>query len=262
VEAVHEFASRMNAVRQEAEAALHEAADDMKRAYDRRRSPSRDYQVGDQVWLEATHISSDRPTKKLDDKRYGPFTILRKHGESAFKLKLPLTWKSIYPVFNECVLSPYTPPAFPIQQKPPPPPPDLIEGFEEQEIEEILDSRLRRDRLEYLIHWKGFPREEREWKPASELLHAREAITDFHRAHPAKPRPAPTMRLRFRPIENFTSPIHVPGWLYNWDRGVFERDAHYHNCLEVDNETWFDAVEEQPDDRETRSFGEGNVEIS
>jgi len=33
-----------------------------------------------------------------------------------------------------------------------PPPPDLIEGYEEREIEEILDSRLRRDQLEYLVN--------------------------------------------------------------------------------------------------------------
>lgn len=39
---------------------------------------------------------------------------------------------------------------------------------EEQEVQEIVDSRLRRDKLEYLIHWKGFLREEHEWKKASE----------------------------------------------------------------------------------------------
>lgn len=33
------------------------------------------FTVGDQVWLEATHILSDHPTNKLDDKRYGPFRL-------------------------------------------------------------------------------------------------------------------------------------------------------------------------------------------
>lgn len=142
-EAAQDFARRMREVHKEAEAALKKAAEDMKRTYHRKRSPSHDFQVGDQVWLEATHVTSDRPTKKLDDKRYGLFTILSKHGESAFKLRLPPTWKLIYPIFNECVLSPFHPPEFPSQKKLPPPPPDLIEGFEEQEIEEVLDSRLR-----------------------------------------------------------------------------------------------------------------------
>ena len=122
VEAVKEFADQMQGIRKEAEAALHKATADMKKVYDRQRSPSLDYQIGDRVWLETTHIKSDRPTKKVDDKCYGPFTILSKHGESAYKLQLPATWMSIYPIFNECVLTPYSPPQFPSQIRPPSPP--------------------------------------------------------------------------------------------------------------------------------------------
>ena len=241
VEAAKEFADRMKKTRIEAESALKKAAEDMKRYYDRKRSPSHEFKVGDKVWLEATHISSDRPMKKLDDKRYGPFRIISKHGESAFKLSLPKTWKTIYPVFNECVLSPYVPAQFPSQKQPPPPPLDLIEGYEEQEIEEILDSRLRREQLEYLVNWKGFPREEREWKKASELQHAPEAIADFHRNHPAKPHPMPTMKLRFRRLENFTVPDHIPRYLFDWEKGVFERNERLER-----KERFFDALDDQP----------------
>ncbi|KAG1884421.1 hypothetical protein F4604DRAFT_1522316, partial [Suillus subluteus] len=70
--------------------------------------------------------------------------------------------------------------------------------------------------LEYLVHWKGFPREEREWLKSSELQHASEAVAEFHRNHPAKPRPMPTMKLRFRRFENFTVPNHIPRYLFNW----------------------------------------------
>jgi hypothetical protein len=141
----------------EAESALRKAAEDMKCYYDRQHHESHDFKIGDDVWLEATHISSDRPTKKLDDKRYGPFKIVAKHGESAFQLALPAMWKLIYPVFNECILSPFKSAQFLSQRKPPPPPPVLIEGFAEQEVEEILDSHLHRDHLEYLVHWKVPP---------------------------------------------------------------------------------------------------------
>ncbi|KAG1884835.1 uncharacterized protein F5891DRAFT_970507, partial [Suillus fuscotomentosus] len=65
-------------------------------------------------------------------------------------------------------------------------------------------------RLEYLVHWKGYPREEREWLLASELRNAPQAIADFHRKHPAAPRPMPTMRLRFQALENLTVPTQVP----------------------------------------------------
>ncbi|KAG2030296.1 hypothetical protein BDR03DRAFT_878663 [Suillus americanus] len=65
-----------------------------------------------------------------------------------------------YPVFNECILSPYISAQFPSQKRQLPPPPDLIEDYEKQKIEEILDSHLERDQLEYLVHWKGFLHEE------------------------------------------------------------------------------------------------------
>ena len=226
VEAADEFAKRMRRVREEAEAALVKASEDMKRAYDRRRLPSPAFQVGDQVWLEATHITSDCPMKKLDDKRYGPFTILSKHGESAYKLRLPVTWKSIYPIFNECVLSPYHAPTFPSQKRPSPPPPDLVGGYEEQEVEEILNSHLRRDHLEYLVHWKGFPRKECEWKKSADLQHARDAVADFHRAHPAKPRPMPTMHLCFQPLADSVQLDCITGQLYNWKNDTFEPQWH------------------------------------
>jgi len=44
------------------------------------------------------------------------------------------------------------PAKFPSQRKPPPPPRVLVDGYEEQEVEEILDSQLRQERLEYLVH--------------------------------------------------------------------------------------------------------------
>ena len=92
----------MKTIRVKAESALRKAAEDMKWYYDRERGPLYHFKVGDRVWLEAMHISSDRPMmKKLDDRRYGPFKIISKHGESAFKLDLPKTWEAVYPLCNE-----------------------------------------------------------------------------------------------------------------------------------------------------------------
>jgi len=57
------------------------------------------FQVGDQVWL---YISKDRmqgEVKKLKPIRYGPFKILEKIGENAFRLDLP-TCMHIYSVVN------------------------------------------------------------------------------------------------------------------------------------------------------------------
>jgi hypothetical protein len=57
----------MSKAREEAGHALKRAADDMKKYYDRKRN-SEEYKVGDQVWLDAKNITTDRPKKKLDHK--------------------------------------------------------------------------------------------------------------------------------------------------------------------------------------------------
>ena len=44
---------------------LKRAADYMAKSYNRKRKPARPYQIGDQVWLEATNITTQQPSKKL-----------------------------------------------------------------------------------------------------------------------------------------------------------------------------------------------------
>ena len=166
-----DFAEKMKKVHEEAGAALSLMQETMKKYYDRLRQPTREYQVGDKLWLEATNINTDRPAKKLDDKRFRPFPIIKKVGTSSYKLKLLATWKKISPVFNEALLSPYTPPQYPTQKQPEPPPPILVEGEEEYEIDELMDSKLVRNKLKYLVKWKGYPNQtDWTWKPEEKIL--------------------------------------------------------------------------------------------
>ncbi len=79
----------MSNIHRETRDALQKAAGNMKRQYDKRKTTSRDYQVGDKVWLDSTNLHLPRPKKKLDDKRVGPFPVLEKVGAAAYKLKLP-----------------------------------------------------------------------------------------------------------------------------------------------------------------------------
>src|SRR6266536_3761114 len=136
----------------------------MAMAYNKKGNPARPYQIRDKVWLETTHLSTYQPLKKLAPHCYGPFNITKKVGQSAYHLNLPPTWK-IHPVFNESLLTPYTPPLFPSQQSPPPPPPEIIEGSEEYEVDEILDSCFHQNQLQYLVKWKGYPSEDNMWEP-------------------------------------------------------------------------------------------------
>src|SRR4051794_30020297 len=99
---------------------------------------------GDKVWLEATNIRMDRPIKKLNDKRYGPFEIKKKVGAGAYELKLPKSWRPIHLVFNEFLLSPFKAPTNPSQQKLLLPPPEIIDQVPEYEVKEVVDSQKRR----------------------------------------------------------------------------------------------------------------------
>src|SRR3954469_17224710 len=139
-DSAEDFTTRMKKVHEETEKALETAAVDMKKFYDHKRGPSKQYSKGDKVWLEATNIRTDRPMKKLDDKRYGPFEIKKKVGAGAYELKLPKSWRPIHPVFNEFLLSPFKAPTNPSQQKPLPPPPEIIDQIPEYEVEEVVDS--------------------------------------------------------------------------------------------------------------------------
>lgn len=142
------------------------------------------------MWLEATNIKTDRVSHKLDDRRYGPFPVVKKVGVSAYKLKLPKGWKRIHPVFNESLLSPYNEPVAAHQKRPPPPPATMIGGELEHNVEEILAVRKRRNRFEWNVKWEGYGREENTWEPLDHLEHATKRLADFYKKYPDEPRPA------------------------------------------------------------------------
>jgi len=93
------------------------AAEAMKRGYDRKHQPALPLAIGDLVLLEAKGLQSTRPSKKLDDKRYGPFTITEFVGTQSYRLRLPPAWK-IHDVFHTSKLTPYITPKFTSQLDP------------------------------------------------------------------------------------------------------------------------------------------------
>ena len=69
----------------------------------------------------------------------------------------------------------------------PPPDPVLVDGVEEFEVEKILNSRMRYNRLEYLVKWKGYDTGHNGWEPHYNL-HAPDEVAQFHRDFPSAPR--------------------------------------------------------------------------
>jgi len=69
----------------------------------------------------------------------------------------------------------------------PPSPLVLVEGNEEFEVEEILNSRVRWRRLEYLVKWKGYDSGHNSWT-AHYNVHAPDVVAAFYRLNPRAPR--------------------------------------------------------------------------
>ena len=49
----------------------------------------------------------------------------------------------------------------------------IKDGVEEYEVEHILDSQVFRNKLEYLVNWKGYRVKEIEWRLAEDIKGAR-----------------------------------------------------------------------------------------
>src|ERR1700731_4128952 len=138
--AADEWLAKLTESRRAAKEAMEKAAVAMKRSYDVSKRPSREYSKGDLVSLDTWNLKMDRPSKKLDNKRAGPFTIEEKVGPAGYRLKLPRAWR-IHRVFNELLLTPYLPPSFPSQNPPPPPLATIQDDHLEYEVEAILDVK-------------------------------------------------------------------------------------------------------------------------
>ena len=158
---------------------------------DKRRSPTPDFKIGQQVYLNAKNIRTTRPAKKLSEKQLGPFEIIAHPGTHSFTLRLPQALRALHPVFHVSQLEPGPPNTIPHRAQSPPPP-VKIEGELEYEISEILDSKIdnrRRCKLLYLVKWAGYEGtdEETSWLPATELDHASELVSSFHTKYPHCP---------------------------------------------------------------------------
>ena len=166
--------------------------------YDKNKVEAPKFEPGDRVMLDARHVKTKRPSKKLDFKSIGPFTIKRVIKDIACELDLPDEWK-IHPVFHISLLEPYR--TARISGRPEMTQEATQQAVAEVEVESdddpeghfpvesIMDSRKRNSKVRYLIKWKDYPaREDWTWEPFENLSHCQETLREFHAAWPRKPR--------------------------------------------------------------------------
>ncbi|KAJ3492390.1 hypothetical protein NLI96_g66 [Meripilus lineatus] len=136
------------------------------------------YRVGDAVMLSTMHRRRDYMRKgdkwvaKFMVRYDGPYKVLRAYPDSStYTLDLPPTMK-IFPTFHSSLLKPYLPnddDLFPDRAHPQPGPIVTEDGFEEWEVEEILDRRPRGRGFQYLVRWKGYGPDSDSWLPGKEV---------------------------------------------------------------------------------------------
>lgn len=173
-----EWADKIREVWPHVKQSLQKATDEYKQQADKRRGEFQPFQVGDRVYLSTKYVKLRLLCKKLGPKYLGPFTITKVINPVTVMLKLPPLLGKIHPVFH-CSLLKLA--GNPEAVEPPGP----MNG-DHYEIDEILDSKMARGKVKYLVRWKGYPYEEASWVyPHS--INALRLLRRFHKQYPHKP---------------------------------------------------------------------------
>jgi len=203
----------MDALTKETSAAFELAAEAMKRSYDQSHQPAKPHAVGDLLLLDVRGIETTRPSKKLDDKRLGPFPVTELIGLQDYRLRLLPSWK-IGNTFHTSKLTHYTIPAFPSQIEPTPIP-DLAEA--QPIIDSIISHRNLRKKTLYLVLLQDQNPEDAKWLPLATLanfLDPHSVVETYHREFPALLRGGD---VRDHPLSIHMIPSLIP-FLYIHDR--------------------------------------------
>jgi hypothetical protein len=193
--------------RKDAEAVWCMRKKEMRVSFEEDRTWAHVFKVGDKVMLDSENIQIHQASKKLGPKRLGPYKVIEVVGPLSYKLKLPAGLRRLHDTFHVDKLSPWK--GNEVNGAEPPEPEEIeVEGEAEYEVEKVLNSRLTRGKLEYLVKWRGFNSGHNSWEPAENLDHARQRVNEFHKRNPQAPRRLAAALFGLMPwstLENFTS---------------------------------------------------------
>ncbi len=163
----------------------------MKHDYDRKMQPL-NLKPGDYVLLRL-HKGYIMPSTKLlgpklSQQYAGPFRIMEKVGNLAYRIDLPRHWR-IHPVVSVAQIEPVPDPSTDPykRQRPNEPEPIHVEGdtptIKSFEIERLINKRMTARRgAEYLVRWKGYGPQWDEWRNLEELQNALELVQDYEKS--------------------------------------------------------------------------------
>ncbi|MBW0544898.1 hypothetical protein O181_084613, partial [Austropuccinia psidii MF-1] len=154
--------------------------------------------------FDSHHISQDKPAGKVSTKLQSVKQAVKEELGSEIKRFRkyadrnraispdfqPWGKKSVHPVFHVSLLEPVKKSTIPNRHQLPPPP-VIVEEKEELEVAQVLDSKLKRGTLWYLVEWKGLNEdpERTTWEPAANLTNCPDLGKDFHTLYSDRPGP-------------------------------------------------------------------------
>ena len=119
--------------------------------------------------------------RSLTNKWIGPFRVTAAKGTHAYKLDVPggTRWHN---VVHTTLLKPFRGRAEPQE---------LVEDEEENyEVEQIVDSRRVRGKVQYRVRWVGYSEIEDTWDVLEALDNCPDKLREYREAFPRKPRDA------------------------------------------------------------------------
>lgn len=154
-----------------------------------RREP--DFGPGDKVFIIKKIWSTDRPSEKLNFPLTQQAYRIKEMSGYSYRLEVPQTWRGsdVYHAdrLRRCADNPL--PGQDFER----PDAEIIDREEEFEVEQVLSSRIHRNKLQYQVQWRG-------WDPdplyydADNFKNSPAALAAFHDANPDCE--GPPMRLR------------------------------------------------------------------
>jgi Chromo (CHRromatin Organisation MOdifier) domain len=171
-------AEEFNEIKVELALRWKEAAAAQEKHYNSRHK-FRTFEKGDFVMVDSKNIKTSRFSKKLEDRYLGPFEVLEPVGRQSYRLKLTKMYEGLHRTFHVSLLEPHKSrrgvryEAKPIE----------FEGNEYWLVEEILHSRVRYGKRQYLVHWTDTSPAVDSWEPA-ENLQELDALKEYLKKNP------------------------------------------------------------------------------
>ncbi len=180
-ESVTNYVMRMKRLHENLRYRLAETNVDYATEHDKKHS-TKTYLVDQLIWLNVKNIWIKKSFKKLEVRKYELYKILKHLSRQVYRLEL-FSKTRIHLIFNVSLLESFCSRKKKLNES-------LVKDLElEKEIhdswkiDDILNSCIQNNQLQYLLSWKNFEASENIWKSSDCLDNCKTLLRFFHRKH-------------------------------------------------------------------------------